>query len=156
MASSRPRPAPAPRSAAAKPAQARLTFAEDELSASVGCNGIGGPWQVEQNRLIAGPLASTEMYCVGPVGEQEKALAALLVAAPTIALGDGELVLRSSRHTIRLERINPRNETRKAPLPVAARGDQAIVEQAAQLVGCDVTGRLAVGGGDLLEFVLGL
>ena len=92
----------------AKPAQARLTFADDGLSASVGCNSLGGPWQVEQNRLIAGPLESTEMYCVGPVGEQEKALAALLVAAPTIALDDGELVLRSSRHSVRLERLSPR------------------------------------------------
>lgn len=94
--------------APANPAQARLTFAEDALSVTVGCNGIGGPWQVEQNRLIAGPLASTEMYCVGPVGEQERALAALLVAAPTIELGDGELVLRSARHSVRLERVSPR------------------------------------------------
>lgn len=93
--------------APANPAEARLTFEADRLSASVGCNGMGGPWQVEQNRLIAGPLASTEMYCVGPVGEQEKALAALLVAAPTIALDDGELILRSSRHSVRLERVSP-------------------------------------------------
>lgn len=93
--------------APASPDRARVTFEADRLSASVGCNGMAGPWQVEQNRLIAGPLESTEMYCVGPVGEQERALASLLVAAPTIALNEGELVLRSRGHSARLERVSP-------------------------------------------------
>lgn len=91
----------------AMPARARLTFEDERLSATAGCNGMGGPWRIEQNRLIAGPLAGTRMHCVGPVWEQEQALSALLVAAPTIAYDDGELILRSSRHSARLERINP-------------------------------------------------
>lgn len=87
--------------------KARLTVGEEQLSATVGCNGLGGPWRIEENRLIAGPLDGTGRYCTGPVWEQEQALNALLVAAPTIAYDDGDLVLRSSRHSARLERINP-------------------------------------------------
>lgn len=91
----------------AQPAKARLTLEDDQLSATVGCNGMGGPWRTEENRLIAGPLAGTRMYCAGPVWEEEQALSALLVAAPTIAYEDGEMVLRSSGHSARLARINP-------------------------------------------------
>lgn len=89
------------------PAKALVSFAEEEMSASVGCNAIGGPWRIEENRLIAGPLESTERYCAGPLWEQEKAVASLLVAAPTIAYEGGDLVLRSSRHSARLTRVSP-------------------------------------------------
>lgn len=88
-----------------EPAKARLNFAPERLSASVGCNGMGGPWRTEENRLIAGPLTGTRMYCAGPVWAQEEAIAALLVAAPTIAFDDGDLILRSSGHSARLERV---------------------------------------------------
>ena len=91
----------------ALPGKARMTLAEDELSATVGCNGLGGPWRIEENRLIAGPLDGTGRYCTGPVWDQERALNALLVAAPTIAYDDGDLVLKSSRHSARLERVSP-------------------------------------------------
>jgi heat shock protein HslJ len=87
--------------------KARMVLNEERLSATVGCNGMGGPWRIEENRLIAGPLDGTRKYCTGPVWKQEEALTALLVAAPTIAYDDGELVLRSSRHSARFERINP-------------------------------------------------
>lgn len=87
--------------------KARITLGEEQLSATVGCNGLGGPWRIEENRLIAGPLDGTGRYCTGPVWEQEQALNALLVAAPTIAYDDGDLVLKSSRHSARLERISP-------------------------------------------------
>jgi heat shock protein HslJ len=93
--------------APAQPARARITIDEEQLSATVGCNGLGGPWRIEENRLIAGPLDGTGRYCTGPVWEQERALNALLVAAPTIAYDDGDLVLKSSRHSARLERVSP-------------------------------------------------
>jgi heat shock protein HslJ len=90
-----------------QPARARLSLEDEQLSATVGCNGMGGPWRIEQNRLIAGPLAGTRMHCAGPLWDQEQALASLLVAAPTIAYDEGALVLRSNRHSARLTRINP-------------------------------------------------
>jgi heat shock protein HslJ len=93
----------------AVPAKAKLTVEADRLSASAGCNGMGGPWRIEEDRLIAGPLAGTRMYCAGPVWDQEQALAALLVAAPTIAYEDQRLVLKSSGHSAALERVGARN-----------------------------------------------
>lgn len=89
----------------AVPAKATLTVEPDRLSASAGCNGMGGPWRIEEDRLIAGPLTGTRMYCTGPVWDQEQALSALLVAAPTIAYKDRRLVLQSSGHSAALERV---------------------------------------------------
>lgn len=91
----------------AAPAKARLTFDPERLSATVGCNGMGGPWRIEQNRLIAGPLAGTRMFCAGPLWDQEQAIGSLLVAAPTLAFEDDRLVLRSSGHQATLERVSP-------------------------------------------------
>lgn len=91
--------------AAANLDQAELTFTADTLGASVGCNQIGGNYHVNDNRLIAGPLNQTEMYCEGPVGGQEQALSALLVAAPEIRLAGNRLTLISSGHRAEFARI---------------------------------------------------
>lgn len=85
---------------------AKLKFEDERLGANVGCNGIGGPWRVENGRLLAGPLAQTEMYCDGPVWEQEQSTSALLVAAPEIELDGDRMLLRSRGHVAELERIN--------------------------------------------------
>lgn len=84
--------------------KAQLTFEEDRLGANVGCNGMGGPWRVEGGRLIAGPLAQTQMYCEGPVWSQEKAIGALLAGAPEVRVAPDRLVLKSSGHTAELQR----------------------------------------------------
>ncbi len=86
--------------------KARLTFEDDRIGANVGCNGMGGPWRVEGGRLIAGPLAQTEMYCDGPVWGQEKAIGALLAGAPEVSVQPGKLVLRSSGHSAELQRAD--------------------------------------------------
>ncbi|MBD3730441.1 MAG: META domain-containing protein [Sphingomonadales bacterium] len=92
----------------ASPDKARLGFQDGRIGANVGCNAMGGPWRIEQGRLIAGPLVTTEMYCAGPVWDQEMAVSALLAATPEIALDDDLLVLRSPGHSAELERISPR------------------------------------------------
>lgn len=86
------------------PDRARLAFEADRLSANVGCNAMGGPWRLEEGRLIAGPLAQTKMFCSGPVGEQELATSALLVAAPEVAVQHDSMTLRSAGHEVKLER----------------------------------------------------
>ena len=83
---------------------AMLSFEGDRIGANVGCNGMGGPWRVEDGRLIAGPLVQTEMYCEGKVWTQEKAVGALLAGAPTLEVTKDTLVLKSSGHSARLER----------------------------------------------------
>ena len=91
--------------AAANLDQARLSFAVDTLGASVGCNRMGGNYHVNGDRLIAGPLTQTEMYCEGPVGSQEQALSALLVAAHEIRLAGNRLTLISSGHRAEFARV---------------------------------------------------
>ncbi len=87
--------------------RASLGFWPDAISATVGCNGMGGQWHVEGNRLIAGPLMQTEMYCEGPIWGQEQALGAMLVAAPEFTLDGERLLLRSSGHSAELARVQP-------------------------------------------------
>lgn len=90
--------------APAVPDRARLSFEAGRLSANVGCNAMGGPWRLEEGRLIAGPLAQTKMFCAGTVGEQELAASALLVAAPEVTFEGERLILRSAGHEVLLER----------------------------------------------------
>ena len=91
--------------AAANLEQAKLGFSADTLGASVGCNRMGGNYHVNGDRLIAGPLTQTEMYCEGPVWGQEQALSALLVAAPEIRLVGNRLTLISSGHRAEFARV---------------------------------------------------
>jgi len=87
---------------------ARVSFGDERISASVGCNTMAGEWRIEEGRLIAGPLAGTRMFCQGDVWEQEQAVAALLVAAPTLEWQSADsLVLKSSGHSAELARVSP-------------------------------------------------
>ena len=84
--------------------KAKLRFEKDRIGATVGCNGMGGPWRVESGRLIAGPLAQTQMYCEGEIWSQEKAIGALLAGAPEVQVKTDRLVLKSSGHSAELAR----------------------------------------------------
>jgi heat shock protein HslJ len=86
--------------------KAQIKFEDDRIGATVGCNGMGGPWRVESGRLIAGPLAQTQMFCEGPVGDQEKAIGALLAGAPALSVKTDRLVLKSSGHSAELRRAD--------------------------------------------------
>mgnify|MGYP001070010349 FL=1 len=92
--------------------RAALSFEKERIGANVGCNGMGGPWRIEGGRLVAGPLAQTQMYCEGPVWPQEQATSALLVAAPEVSLSGDRMVLRSRGHFAELERVNPPRQGR--------------------------------------------
>jgi len=86
-------------------AEAQISFQAGHIGANVGCNGMGGPWRIENGRLIAGPLVQTEMYCEGPVWQQEQAVSALLAAAPLFEVNDDTMVLKSSGHFAELKRV---------------------------------------------------
>ena len=86
-------------------AKARLSFEADRLGANVGCNGMGGEWKLAGDKLIAGPIISTQMYCDGLM-EQESAVAALLGGKPGVAMTDDRLALRSAKHSAELQRVN--------------------------------------------------
>jgi heat shock protein HslJ len=83
-------------------ADASLDFGE-QLSANAGCNRMSGAWRQEGDRLVAGPLAATRMFCAGRM-EQEGAVSALLSANPQVTLAGDRLTLTSDAHTAVLTR----------------------------------------------------
>jgi heat shock protein HslJ len=85
---------------------AKLTLGEEKLGANLGCNNMGGPWRIEKDRLVAGPLVQTEKACAGATGTQEQAAGALLVAAPEIRIDGRRMELRSFGHSAELERTD--------------------------------------------------
>ncbi len=86
-------------------AKASLNFETDRLGANVGCNGMGGEWRMEQDRLIADRLIATQMYCDGLMA-QESAVTALLGGKPRVTITGGRLTMRSATHSAELQRVN--------------------------------------------------
>ena len=69
-----------------------VSFADGQLSASAGCNSMGGPAQVVDGVLVIdGGLMQTEMACAQPLMEQEDWFATFLTAKPSVTL-DGDLL----------------------------------------------------------------
>ncbi len=66
----------------------RLTFLNGQVSASAGCNSLGGPYRIEGDRLIAGQLATTEMACDPALMDQDRWVADLLGGATITFDGD--------------------------------------------------------------------
>ena len=68
-----------------------ILFDVETLSGSVGCNQFNGGYALEEDRVIFGPLTSTEMGCIGAAGEQESAVYRLLAGTATFSL-DGDML----------------------------------------------------------------
>jgi heat shock protein HslJ len=79
-----------------------LAFGE-RLTANVGCNGLSGAWQLQDGRLVAGPLMATRMFCAGRM-EQEQAVSALLSGNPAVRLEGDSLTLTSTDRSAVLTR----------------------------------------------------
>lgn len=94
---------------------ARIAFEGRKIGVRVGCNQMDGPWHVDDDRLIAGPLALTEMSCPTPAWDQEKAIGALLVATPRLTIDNNRMILQSSGHTAELQRETSVAGNDKAP-----------------------------------------
>jgi heat shock protein HslJ len=77
----------------------------DRLTVNAGCNGMSGPWRIEDGRLVAGPLIATRMFCEGKMG-QESAVSALLSGNPTVAVEGDRLTLTASGHSAVLARVS--------------------------------------------------
>ena len=52
--------------------QAGIAFANETVSASVGCNRMGGAYRVERQRLFAGPLVQTECIAKARYGARNR------------------------------------------------------------------------------------
>jgi heat shock protein HslJ len=90
--------------AAASP-KAAVTFNPDRLSATAGCNGLGGSWEAKDGQLITGPFVSTMMFCDGLM-EQERALSQTFGAKPLYVVSGDKLTLTGGGHTVELRRSN--------------------------------------------------
>jgi heat shock protein HslJ len=85
--------------------RAELEFLADRISASVGCNGMGGEWHAKDGKLITGPFVSTLMYCDGLM-EQERAVSQTISAQPSYTLQGDRLVLTGGGHRLELRRAD--------------------------------------------------
>ncbi|MBH0113598.1 META domain-containing protein [Novosphingobium sp. YJ-S2-02] len=83
---------------------ADVRFADGEITVLVGCNRMTGPWRVNEDRLVAGPLDQTEMACPAPAWDQEKAVSALFAATPRLEVSEDKLLLQSGGHSAELIR----------------------------------------------------
>ncbi|WP_082010484.1 META domain-containing protein [Novosphingobium malaysiense] len=92
---------------------AQITFDKSNIGVLVGCNRLGGPWRVDENRLFAGPLDQNEIDCTDPAWQQERAVGALLVATPRMSVDGDRMTLQSSGHTAELVRVEGKKEGRK-------------------------------------------
>lgn len=66
-----------------------------QLSGNVGCNGFGGEYEVEGDAITFGSMIATEMFCEGPVGEQEAATFAVLSESATFDRDGDTLTITS-------------------------------------------------------------
>ncbi len=89
--------------AAPKSPRAGVEFLPDRISATAGCNGLGGEWSAKDGRLITGPFVSTMMYCDGLM-EQERALGMLFESKPTYVLSGDRMTLQGGGHTVVLRK----------------------------------------------------
>ena len=81
-----------------RPEMAMLSFTDDRMSASVGCNQMGGGWSVDDYRLVAGPIMSTKRGCPGPMANEEQALSELLGSTPAFVIDGNRLMLTGAAH----------------------------------------------------------
>jgi heat shock protein HslJ len=74
---------------------ARLRFGADgQVTVETGCNSGGGPYRIDGDRLVFGDLVLTKRACVGPEGQVEAAVLAVL--------GAGEVRFGIDGSTLRL------------------------------------------------------
>jgi heat shock protein HslJ len=77
-----------------------VSFLDGRLSAQPGCNTVGGPFAVEDGRLVVTELATTSMACEDPaLMDRDTAFAAFVEAGPTIALDGPTLTLATADTT---------------------------------------------------------
>jgi len=66
--------------------EVRLRFEGGRLVVETGCNAGRGTVEVDDSRLVAGPMMSTKMGCEAPLLEQEAWLFAMVDAGPRVEL----------------------------------------------------------------------
>lgn len=73
--------------------QIRITFKDGQLSASAGCNSMGGEYRVDGATLTVGMLSMTDMACAEPLMAQDAWFSTFLSGGVTYALDGNTLTL---------------------------------------------------------------
>jgi heat shock protein HslJ len=89
----------------------RLSFDERRISASGGCNTMGGAAGLDAGALVVdGGLSMTEMGCEEPLMAQDTWLADLLSGAPVVAVDGDQITLTTDTYRVTLvdeKTVNP-------------------------------------------------
>lgn len=124
--------------------QLRLSFQEDAVGASAGCNTMSGSGGITEGILVVTDLATTEMACDPALMEQESWWAELLTGRPAAEVGERALTLTSGSTVVAM------TSAENVPdLPLAGTGWQlqSIIEGgAASSVPAGTSAALAVDG----------
>lgn len=72
--------------------QVRISFSKGQISASAGCNAMGGAYRLDGNRLRTDQMITTDMGCKPELMAQDQWVAALLNGA-TLALDGNSLTM---------------------------------------------------------------
>ncbi|MGE3588776.1 MAG: META domain-containing protein [Ilumatobacteraceae bacterium] len=78
----------------------RLGFDDGNVSASAGCNQMGGAYTITDGRLHVESVSMTEMACEQPLMDQDSRLIEMLTSDPALTLGGDELTLTSDTASI--------------------------------------------------------
>ena len=84
----------------------RLEFTDGRLSGRAGCNSFGGGYQLNGNRLTAGPLMSTRMACPGRMADEQTVLRILRAPVASRQTNEHTLEMRGAAGSISL-RLEP-------------------------------------------------
>lgn len=85
------------RTAAVPEAQAGLTFKEDgTVTGNSGCNGLGGSYKVEDDKVTFDQIVSTLMACDDPRMKQEDAVHRVLTDTATFKIEGNTLTLANN------------------------------------------------------------
>lgn len=80
----------------------RLEFADGGVTATAGCNTLGGSYGLRDGVLEVGELRMTQMGCSDPLAEQDRWLADLLTGRPSAVVAGDELTLTQGTTRIAL------------------------------------------------------
>jgi heat shock protein HslJ len=80
----------------------RLSFADGQLSANGGCNGISGTLVIDGDKLVLTNVAMTEMGCDQALMSQDNWIATFLGSSPTFTLDGNNLTVTSGTTVVTL------------------------------------------------------
>ncbi len=81
--------------AAVPDVETSIEFKDGQMSGNVGCNGFGGEYTVNGNKIEFGPVMATMMFCEA-VADQESSTLAVLQNETTFILNEDRLTLTST------------------------------------------------------------